>query len=190
MTTPSTGPGVSRWTTTRLELIEALLAAEAAGITAPEMADAILSRLTPAEAPELAGPDLDRLRQMLDEPAQVPAMADEIARLRHLLAGYAGAAEEAEAGPVPLLPPPVADLGPVELELMGHRYRRGDLAEVVIAGTPFLRLTLRGGSTEFYRPDAVYCITPATAGVPEVQPALPAGDGLGYDVGEDEMGPF
>ena len=58
------------------------------------------------------------------------------------------------------LPPPVADFGPVRLELMGHRYRQGNLSEVVIAGQPFLRLDLDGGAVEFYRPDAVYCITP------------------------------
>jgi len=61
------------------------------------------------------------------------------------------------------LPPPVADYGPVRLELMGHRYREGRLSEVVIAGQPFLRLDLEGGHVEYYRPDAVYCITPGVS---------------------------
>ena len=61
------------------------------------------------------------------------------------------------------LPPPVADYGPVRLELMGHRYREGRLSEVVIAGTPFLRLDLEEDGIEYYRPDAVYCITPGVS---------------------------
>jgi hypothetical protein len=68
------------------------------------------------------------------------------------------------------LPPPVADFGPVRLELMGHRYREGHLSEVVIAGQPFLRLDLKGcGGVEFYRPDAVYCITPGMTPPPRAE---------------------
>jgi hypothetical protein len=80
------------------------------------------------------------------------------------------------------LPPPVADYGPVRLELMGHRYREGRLSEVVIAGQPFLRLDLAGGHVEYYRPDAVYCITPG-ASPPVPLAAIPQrfGDLLGDD---------
>lgn len=74
--------------------------------------------------------------------------------------------EQFQAAPASTLPPPVTDFGPVRLELMGHRYREGRLSEAVIAGTPFLRLDLAGGAVEYYRPDAVYCISPATAPVP------------------------
>ena len=69
-------------------------------------------------------------------------------------------------------PLPVADYGPVRLELMGHRYREGRLFEVVIAGQPFLRLDLEGGHVEYYRPDAVYCITPGMP--PPVRAEIPA----------------
>jgi hypothetical protein len=72
------------------------------------------------------------------------------------------------------LPPPVADYGPVRLELMGHRYREGHLSEVVIAGVPFLRLDLEGGASEFYRPDAVYCITPGVVPPPVPRAEIPA----------------
>ena len=84
------------------------------------------------------------------------------------------------------LPPPVADYGPVRLELMGHRYREGRLSEVVIAGKPFLRLDLAGGAVEYYPPDAVYCISPATAPVPVA--AIPArfGYALDGDLDDDE----
>ena len=60
---------------------------------------------------------------------------------------------QGRAAPTSSLPPPVTDFGPVRLELMGHRYREGGLSEVVIAGTPFLRLDPEGGASEFYRPD-------------------------------------
>ena len=82
------------------------------------------------------------------------------------------------------LPPPVADYGPVRLELMGHRYREGHLSEVVIAGQPFLRLDLEGGSVEYYRPDAVYCITPGMT--PPPRTAIPAQLGwMDHDPDED-----
>jgi hypothetical protein len=85
------------------------------------------------------------------------------------------------------LPPPVADYGPVRLELMGHRYREGRLSEVVIAGVPFLRLDLEGGGAEYYRPDAVYCITPGSA-PPVPLAAIPQrfGDLLADDEIDDE----
>jgi hypothetical protein len=73
------------------------------------------------------------------------------------------AGEEAEVLAMVALPPPVADYGPVRLELMGHRYREGRLSEVVIAGQPFLRLDLAGGHVEYYAPSSVYCISPGTA---------------------------
>lgn len=56
----------------------------------------------------------------------------------------------------------------VILELMGHRRLAGYLTEVEIAGQGFLRLDVYPGdvvgasTTQFYRPGAVYCITPAT----------------------------
>jgi len=95
-------------------------------------------------------------------------------------------AEAPEAVPlaVAALPPPVTDFGPVRLELMGHRYREGRLSEVVIAGTPFLRLDLAGGAAEFYRPDAVYCITPGASPVPRAE--LPASLGFALDDDEDD----
>jgi hypothetical protein len=87
------------------------------------------------------------------------------------------------------LPPPVADYGPVRLELMGHRYREGHLYEAVIAGTPFLRLDLEGGASEFYRPDAVYCITPATLAAPVPRAEIPARFAAddGYDDDEENL---
>jgi hypothetical protein len=81
------------------------------------------------------------------------------------------------------LPPSVTDFGPVRLELMGHRYREGRLSETVIAGTPFLRLDLEGGASEFYRPDAVYCITPGAVPVPR---AALASSGFGALADDDE----
>jgi hypothetical protein len=56
----------------------------------------------------------------------------------------------------------------VILELMGHRRLAGHLTEVEIAGDGFLRLDIYQGevvdpsATQFYRPGAVYCITPTT----------------------------
>lgn len=56
----------------------------------------------------------------------------------------------------------------VILELMGHRRLAGRLTEVQIAGTHFLRLDVYNGDaptpelTQFYRPAAVYAITPVT----------------------------
>jgi hypothetical protein len=60
--------------------------------------------------------------------------------------------------------------GWVILELMGHRRLAGWLSEQEIAGEGFLRLDIPkdGGTllehtaTQFYRPAAVYCITPTT----------------------------
>ena len=51
------------------------------------------------------------------------------------------------------------------LEVMGYKRRAGLLSEQIIAGSCFLRLDVyeqEGGpiATQFYRPDAVYCITP------------------------------
>lgn len=86
-------------------------------------------------------------------------------------------------------PPPVTSFGQVDLELMGHRYRVGTLTEVVIAGQPFLRLEARDGKAEFYRPDAVYCITPVTEAAPEPR-ALPPGAGFGLDLTEDDGDPW
>jgi hypothetical protein len=82
--------------------------------------------------------------------------------------------EAATPLPVSALPPPVADFGPVRLELMGHRYREGHLSEVVIAGTPFLRLDLEGGGSEFYAPSSVYCITPGIVPPPVPRAEIPA----------------
>jgi hypothetical protein len=56
------------------------------------------------------------------------------------------------------------------LELMGHRRLAGYLTEQEIAGDGFLRLDipkddgtlLERTATQFYRPAAVYCITPTT----------------------------
>lgn len=56
----------------------------------------------------------------------------------------------------------------VILELMGHRRLAGRLREQEIAGEGFLRLDVYPGpaaeptATQFYRPGAVYCITPTT----------------------------
>ena len=88
------------------------------------------------------------------------------------------------------LPPPVADYGPVRLELMGHRYREGHLSEVVIAGQPFLRLDLAGGFVEYYAPSSVYCISPGMSPPPRAE--LPASPGRVQDDGDldDEGGPW
>lgn len=56
----------------------------------------------------------------------------------------------------------------VILELMGHRRLAGRLREQEIAGEGFLRLDIFPGpvdepaATQYYRPGAVYCITPTT----------------------------
>lgn len=65
--------------------------------------------------------------------------------------------------------------GWVILELMGHRRLAGHLREQEIAGQGFLRLDVYTGTptvagaepdepvtTQFYAPQAVYCITPTT----------------------------
>jgi hypothetical protein len=63
--------------------------------------------------------------------------------------------------------------GWVILELMGHRRLAGYLSEQEIAGEGFLRLDIptdattlealqERRATQFYRPAAVYCITPCT----------------------------
>lgn len=50
------------------------------------------------------------------------------------------------------------------LELMGHRRLAGHLTEQEVAGEGFLRLDVPGEppATQFYRPAAVYCITPTS----------------------------
>lgn len=62
------------------------------------------------------------------------------------------------------------------VELMGHRRLAGFVTEQEIAGQAFLRLDIPGpakdgddpaqplarGTTQFYSPQAVYCITPTT----------------------------
>ena len=97
------------------------------------------------------------------------------------------AIEDARPMLIAELPPPVADFGPVRLELMGHRYREGHLSEVVIAGQPFLRIDLKGGAgTEFYRPDAVYCITPGMTPPPVPRAEIPARFGSALDDDDDE----
>ena len=84
------------------------------------------------------------------------------------------------------LPPSVADFGPVRFEAMGHRYREGNLSEVVIAGQPFLRLDLKGGAgTEFYVPSSVYCISPGLTPPPVPRTEIPAWIGW-QAVNEDE----
>lgn len=56
----------------------------------------------------------------------------------------------------------------VILELMGHRRLAGLLREQEIGGEGFLRLDVYPGekaepiATQYYRPAAVYCITPTT----------------------------
>lgn len=54
--------------------------------------------------------------------------------------------------------------GWVILELMGHRRLSGFLSEQEIAGRAFLRLDIPSNppATQFYGPEAVYCITPTT----------------------------
>ena len=120
------------------------------------------------ELAEASGHDVEAIRELSGTGVRVTIIA----------------AEEPDS----MLPPPVADFGPVRLELMGHRYREGNLSEVVIAGQPFLRLDLKGGAgVEFYRPDAVYCITPGMTPPPVQRAEIPADlqmDGYGED--EDE----
>jgi hypothetical protein len=117
---------------------------------------------------------------------------DEFQREADMRIGEAVAARceaAADAPPVAMLLPPVADFGPVRLELMGHRYREGRLSEVVIAGTPFLRLDLEGGAVEMYRPDAVYCITPGIVPPPVPRAAIPERFGWqAVDEAEDTWG--
>jgi len=52
------------------------------------------------------------------------------------------------------------------VELMGHRRLAGHVSEQQIAGTAFLRLDVHDPDgevvTQFYAPNAVYCITPTT----------------------------
>lgn len=59
------------------------------------------------------------------------------------------------------------------LELMGHRRLAGYVRPVEVAGKGFLRIDVPGPGakdeagpwsvTQFYAPDAVYCVTPTTA---------------------------
>lgn len=60
--------------------------------------------------------------------------------------------------------------GWVIIELMGHRKLGGYLTEQVIAGRAFVRIDVVNTegvaiATQFYSPDAVYCITPTTQDV-------------------------
>lgn len=53
------------------------------------------------------------------------------------------------------------------LELMGHRKLAGRVSETTIAGGTFLRIDVPGegdqtAATQFYRPEAVYCLTPCS----------------------------
>lgn len=52
------------------------------------------------------------------------------------------------------------------LELMGHRRLAGLVREQEIAGKGFLRIDVPEGeswaASQFYSPDAVYCLTPTT----------------------------
>lgn len=54
------------------------------------------------------------------------------------------------------------------LELMGHRKLGGLLSDATIGGGAFIRIDVFPGdakdavATQFYRPAAVYCITPTT----------------------------
>jgi len=53
------------------------------------------------------------------------------------------------------------------LELMGHRRLAGKLSEQVIAGGNFIRIDIPGEklgqlTTQFYSPNAVYCISPTS----------------------------
>jgi len=50
------------------------------------------------------------------------------------------------------------------LELMGHRKLAGKITEATIGGAAFVRLDVPGnpGVTQFYSPQAIYCITPTT----------------------------
>jgi hypothetical protein len=62
------------------------------------------------------------------------------------------------------LPSPDKTIGPCHVELMGHRVRVGVVSEVTLFGEPFLRIDFPQDSEsslpEFYRPAAVYAITP------------------------------
>lgn len=54
------------------------------------------------------------------------------------------------------------------LELMGHRRLAGMVSDVQIGGASFLRIDIPGEETaitQFYSPQAVYCITPCTEAV-------------------------
>ena len=51
------------------------------------------------------------------------------------------------------------------LELMGHRRLAGMVQEAELGGASFLRIDIPDGDkfiTQFYSPQAVYCITPTT----------------------------
>jgi len=62
------------------------------------------------------------------------------------------------------LPSPDKTIGPCHVELMGRRVRVGVVSEVTLFGEPFLRIDFPQDSDssfpEFYRPAAVYAITP------------------------------
>lgn len=53
------------------------------------------------------------------------------------------------------------------LELMGHRQLAGFLSEESVGGASFIRIDVPsagpdGDATQYYSPQAVYCITPTT----------------------------
>lgn len=137
----------------------------------------------------LAGP-VAQLRRIADQDigGNAPWLADKLHGFADQLA--AEMRGECQMDPSPAMPPPVADFGPVRLELMGHRYREGNLSEVVIAGQPFLRLEPEGGAAEYYRPDAVYCLTPGASRPTPPRAAIPErfGDVLEADTYDDDDG--
>lgn len=57
----------------------------------------------------------------------------------------------------------------VILELMGHRRLAGKVTEAEIGGARFIRIDVPGKdgfqTTQFYSPQAVYCITPTSEAV-------------------------
>lgn len=117
-----------------------------------------------------------------------PGVVIETADGTHICLPQAFGIEQTPAPANPAaFPPPVSDFGLVELELMGHRYRAGHLSEVVIAGQPFLRLATKNGRQEYYRPDAVYCLTPVPEGAEPT--AITGALGVWRDDRDDDDGP-
>lgn len=65
------------------------------------------------------------------------------------------------------MPAPDTFAGWAILELMGHRRLGGYVTEATLAGAGFLRIDVPGQgeatvATQYYRPDSVYALTPAT----------------------------